>query len=106
MQDNPNTPEQEEPPLDAEDWEIAFEPYENHPEAALRLGFHLMVLKSYLVVRPIEILKVIAGLDRAIEVLFPYTAIHEFSFELFVRVTTGTLTLDEEQLMKSLGFEF
>jgi hypothetical protein len=105
MPDNPNTPENEDLPLDMEDWEIAFEPYEENPGAALRLGFHLMILKSYLAVNPIKIQAAIEGLDNALAVLFPYTEIHEFSFDLFVKVINGTLTVDEEQLLKSLGLE-
>jgi hypothetical protein len=31
--------------LDDEDWQIAFEPFEGHPQAALTLGFHLTELK-------------------------------------------------------------
>ena len=106
MQDDPNTSEQEDLPLDTEDWEIAFEPYEGNPGAALRLSAHLMILKSYLAVNPIKIQTAIEGIDNALEVLFPYTDIHEFSFELFVKVTNGTLTVGEELLLKSLGLEF
>jgi hypothetical protein len=105
MPDNPNTPENEDLPLDAEDWEIAFEPYEGNPGAALRLSAHLMILKSYLAVNPVKIQTAIEGLDNALAVLFPYTDIHEFSFELFVKVINGTLTVDEELLLKSLGLE-
>jgi hypothetical protein len=105
MQDNPNTSEQEDLLLDAEDWEIAFEPFEGNPGAALRFAFHLMMLKSYLAVNPIRIQTAIEGIDNALEVLFAYTEIHDFSFELFVKITTGTLTVDEEQLLKSLGLE-
>ena len=106
MQDDPSTSEQEELPLDTEAWEIAFKPYGGNPRAALRLGFHLMILKTYLAVNPIRIQAAIDGLDNALEVLFPHTEIHEFSFELFVKVTNGTLTVDEEQLLKALGLEF
>ena len=40
MQENPNT-ENQTPHLltDCEDWQIAFEPYEGDPRAALSLGF-------------------------------------------------------------------
>ena len=35
-----------EPPLDAEDWEIAFKVYEGHPALALMLAYHLSGLKE------------------------------------------------------------
>jgi len=38
MQENGNTDDQNQQ-IDHEDWELAFEPYEGHPSAALRLGF-------------------------------------------------------------------
>jgi hypothetical protein len=39
----PNTEETEGAPLDAEDWEIAFEPYAGHPGSALTLS-HIILL--------------------------------------------------------------
>jgi hypothetical protein len=42
MQDNPNT---ENPPLDAEDWQIAFEVYEGHPIDAFSLA-HKLIARS------------------------------------------------------------
>ena len=49
MLDNPNTDNQTQHPLmDREDWEIAFEPYEGHPGAALRFGFNVAILRTSL----------------------------------------------------------
>jgi hypothetical protein len=36
----------ENPSLDAEDWEIAFEVYKEHPLSALTLAYHLMALRG------------------------------------------------------------
>ena len=48
MQDDPNTEDTGGyQPLDTEDWEIAFEPYQGHPGPALSLGFNLVVLKRW-----------------------------------------------------------
>jgi len=41
-----------------------------------------------------------------VEVLFPYTDFHSTSFDLFVRLTEGKLTPDEEQMLNALGIEF
>jgi len=95
-----------EPPLDAEDWEIAFAPYEGNPGAALRLGFNLMVLKSYLAVEPLKIQAAIEGIDRGIEALFPHTQFREVSYDLFLKVVEGRLTLEEEQILKAMGIKF
>ena len=72
MSDNPNT-QHENPPLDAEDWQDAFEPYAGQTGAALMLGFNLTVLLSYLKVEPLEIELAIEGIERAIEALYPHT---------------------------------
>jgi hypothetical protein len=44
MPDNPIT---ENAPLDAEDWQIAFEPYAQFPILALVLAQHLTALQDY-----------------------------------------------------------
>lgn len=96
----------EQPPLDTEGWEIAFEPYEGHPGSALMLGFNFMVLKAYLVIEPFKIAEAIEGLDRAIEVLFHHSQFHEVAYRMFLKVAGGELTLEEEELLKSLGLKF
>ena len=95
-----------EEPLDAEDWEIAFAPYEGNPGAALSLGFRLMVLKSYLAVEPLKIQDAIKALDLAVEVLFPHTQFHGVSQELFRKVIEGKLTFEEDQKLREMGIEF
>jgi len=40
------------------------------------------------------------------EVLFPFTEFHEASFDLFVRLTEGRLTREEEEMLGALGFTF
>jgi len=49
---------------------------------------------------------VMEALDRAMEVLFPYTDFHEVSFDLFTRLTEGKLTHEEEQMLHALGMKF
>jgi hypothetical protein len=107
MQDNPNTDDQTQPVLsDAEDWEIAFEPYEGKPYAALQLGFNFAVLRMHLEGQLFKSPPVIEALDVAMEVLFAYTDFHSTSFDLFVRLTEGRLTTDEEQMLNALGVKF
>jgi len=106
MQDNPNTDNQTQTLSDAEDWEIAFEPYEGKPYAALQLGFNIAVLRTYLEGQLFKSPPVIEALDLAMEVVFPYTDFHSTSFDLFVRLTEGRVTPDEEQMLTALGIEF
>jgi hypothetical protein len=103
MQDNANT---ENPPLDTEDWELAFEPYEGHPGNALTLGFKFVVLKRYITVEPLKLQEAIEGLDRAMDVLFQHSQFHEVAYGLFHKLIEGQLTVEEEQLLKSLGLKF
>jgi hypothetical protein len=107
MQDNDTTDNQTQQPLtDREDWELAFEPYEGHPGAALNMGFNVAMLRTYFDSQLFKPRPVMEALDLAMEVLFPYTDFHSASFDLFVRLTEGKLTLEEEQMINALGVKF
>jgi hypothetical protein len=107
MQNDPTTDNQTQPPLiDREDWEIAFEPYEGQPNAAIRLGFNVAILRTHFEGQLIKSRPVMEALDLAMEVLFPFTSFHQASFDLFLRLTEGKLTFEEEQMLKALGVKF
>lgn len=89
--------------VDREDWEIAFQPYEERPGDALTLGFHIAILRTHLDGLLIKPRLVMEALDLAMEVLFPFTSFHGASFDLFLRFTEGKLTVDEEQMLNALG---
>lgn len=95
-----------QPLLEDEDWELALTPYENNPDAALNMAFNLAALRINLDSQRIKPRKSIEALDRAIEMLFPYTAFREVSFNLFRKLTDRKLEFDEEQLLNALGIEF
>ena len=106
MQDNRNTDNPTRHDLvDPEDWAIAFEPYEEKPDAALRLGLNLAILRTELDMLLIKSRPVIEALDDAMEILFPYTSFHDASLDLFIRFTEGKLTFDEEQVLNALGIK-
>ena len=65
-----------------------------------------MILKAYLAVAPLKIQESIEALDCAMEVLYPFTEFHEVSYDLFVRLASGKLTRDEEQILDALGVKF
>ena len=92
--------------MDREDWELALEPYKGKSVAALRLGFNLSILRAYLDAQTIKCRHAIGILDQALETLFPYTEFHDVSFSLFIRLTEGKLTFDEEQMLNALGIKF
>jgi len=52
MQDNPST---DNPPIDAEAWEIAFKPYGAYPKAAYDLARHLMAVRQFLQTQPPDV---------------------------------------------------
>ena len=107
MQDNPNTDNKTQQDLvDPEDWALAFETYEERPYEALQLGFNLARLRIELDGLLTKSPPVIDALDTAMKVLFHHTDFHDASFDLFIRLTEGKLTLDEEQMLNALGIKF
>ena len=107
MQDNPTTDNQAQHDLiDREDWELALEPYKGHADAALRLGFNVAILRTHLNAQLFKSRPVMEALDLAMETLFPYTSFHEASFDLFIRLTEGKLTFEEDQMLRAMGVEF
>ena len=106
MQDNPNTDNViEHPAVDADDWEIALEPYGCFPTAALVLSVNFTVLRSHLD-DPDNIQEAIEEIDRALDALYLHTHFHKLSYILFRRFADGTLSFEEQQILKSLGMSF
>jgi len=108
MQINITTDTTEEDPIpnplvERDLWEQAFEPFEGEHYAALRLGFNFAMLRNYLEGQLIKYPPVMESLDIAMEVLFGYSEFHDASFDLFIRLTEGKLTHEEEQMLNALG---
>jgi hypothetical protein len=111
MQDDPITEDQtddDRPQLlmDEEDWQIAFEPFEDRPSDALNLASKLGMLRAYLDAQTIKCRHAIEALDLALEVLFPFTSFHNASFDLFIKYIQVGLTFEEEQMVEALGVKF
>jgi hypothetical protein len=94
-----------EHPLDAEDWEIAFQPFKGDPYAALVLAFNLIGLKRHIPDGPTTH-EALAAIDRAVDVLFQYSQFRDVSYELFHAVIGGTVTVEQENALKGLGIKF
>ena len=103
MQNNPNT---ENPPIDAEAWEIAFKPYAEDAEAAFDLAKRLMEVKQYLKAKPPKPSLAIEALDEAVELLFPYTALSEAVYDLYLVFIEGKPTKAQEEIMEALGVRY
>lgn len=115
MRDDVTTDEEEDDddddvfprPLVAPDqWELAFEPLKADPYAALKLAVHFARLRKYLEGQLIKPRAVMEAFDLAREALFPHTDFHKASFEMFIKLTDGEITFEEEQILKAQGIRF
>jgi len=107
MQNNPNTDNTDNQPdlfeMDRLDWELAFQSLEKNSYPVLKLGFNFALMRKYLDMQLFKPRPVMEALDLAMEVLFPLTAFHDVSFNLFLKYAEGQLTFEEEQLLNALG---
>src|SRR5215204_176770 len=105
MQDNVNTDdtdsENDSPYMDAEDWQIAFEPYEGNAQAALTLGFLLTELK--LSITDLDMHEALGEINVAIDCLYEHSDFRSISREMFGTAIAGKLTTDKETLLRQLG---
>ena len=94
------------PLVERDQWELAFEPLKADPYAALKLGVHFATMRKYFDEQLIKPRAIIEAFDLAREVLFPYTDFQKASFDLFIKLTEGELTIEEEEILKAQGIEF
>jgi hypothetical protein len=92
--------------IDRDDWNVALEPYEGTPYAALMLGYNFAIMRTHLDSQILKSRPVITALALAMEALFPHTDFHSTSFDLFIKLAQGKLTFDEEQMLNALGMKF
>ena len=107
MHNNPNM-DSESPPLDHEDWRVAFQPYENFPELAFILAQHLHGVIKLIEQGRLGAAEALAGLDRAIECLMPHTRFadsryREIARKFYLRAVAGKLTLQQEDELRKFG---
>jgi hypothetical protein len=102
MQENPITdPETDIAYPDIEGWEIAFEPYEGNPQAALSLGFRLTDLKQ--LIRDLDMHEALQEIEVAIDCLYEHSDFRSITREMFGTAIEGRLTTDKEILLRQLG---
>lgn len=89
--------------LEAENWKIALGRYDGHLMPALLLAHQLMAIKQCLQRGRKGLPDAIAGLDLAIEELYPHTDFHKISYKLYVRRLEGIIKPDQEEKLRELG---
>lgn len=107
MPDHANT-DSEPPPLDHEDWRIAFQPYANFPDLAFILAQHLHGVTKLIEQGARGTAEALAGLDRAIECLMPHTRFadsryREIARKFYLQAVAGKLSTEQEDKLHELG---
>lgn len=107
MQRNATT-DSEGPPLDCEDWKIAFQPYENFCDLAFVLAQHLHGVIKLIEQGRRGTAEALAGLDRAIVALMPHTRFadsryREIARKFYLRAVAGNLSVEQEDELRKLG---
>ena len=95
--------ESENAPLDAEDWQIAFEVYEGHPIDAFSLAHKLIAVQEFLQGDRKRIPDAVAALDQAVDALYEHTDFRRVSHELYRAAVEGRITTDQERAISELG---
>lgn len=92
--------------LDPENWKIVFGVYKGRSISALALAYQLIAIKQSLQRGRKGIPDAIAGLDQAIDSLYPHTDFHKVGHKLFLRTIEGNLTPKQEERLRELGIKF
>ena len=89
--------------LDPEQWEMVLQVYAGHPVPALTLAYQLIEIKRSLRRGQRGILDAIAGLDFAVEALYPHTDFYKMGRTSFSEQSKATLDLSRKKSYESLG---
>ena len=88
--------------LDPRDWKVIFEVYAREPTLALALAYQFIALKQSLQRGPKGIPDALAGLNQAIDSLYPHTDFHKMARRLYYRTIESTITFKQEDLITAL----
>jgi hypothetical protein len=89
--------------LDAEQWKIVLKVYAGHPVSALILAYQLIAIKQSLQRGRKGKPDAIAGLDLALEALYPHTNFYKMGHKFYLRTIEGTLKPQQEAKLRELG---
>jgi hypothetical protein len=107
MRDNTITDnEDDESPIETEQWEIALKPYATDADAAFDMARRLMEIKKLLQAQPPSVSLAKAALNDACELLFPFTEFRQAAYDLYLTFIEGTPTKAQEDILTSLLVKF
>ena len=89
--------------LDAEQWKLVLKVYAGHPVSALTLAYQLIAIKQSLHGGKQGASEAIAGLDLAIDALYPHTDFHKMAHKFYLRTIEGSLKPNQEEKLRQLG---
>jgi hypothetical protein len=89
--------------LDAEQWKIVLKVYAGHSIPALTLAYQLIAIKQSLQRGREGIPDAIAGLDLAIDGLYPHTDFYKMGRKFYHRTIEGNLRPEQEEKLRQLG---
>lgn len=92
--------------LDAENWKIVFGVYRGRSISALALAYQLIAIKQSLQRGRRGIPDAVAGLDLAIDALFPHTDFHKVGHKFYLHTIESNLTPKQEERLRELGIKF
>jgi hypothetical protein len=95
-------PANESPALDAEDWNIVFEAYDEYPVLAFILAQHLAHVKELIQGGHKAKAESLAALDRAIESLMPRTNFRDAGRKVYLLAVAGELSHEQEEMIDKL----
>jgi len=98
--------EDDESPIETEQWEIALKPYATDADAAFDMARRLMEIKKLLQTKPPSVSLARAALDDACELLFPFTEFSQAAYDLYLTFIAGTPTKAQEDALTSMGVKF
>ena len=82
---------------------MVLEVYAGHPVAALTLAYQLIEIKQSLKRGQKGIPNAIAGLDLAIDAIYPHTDFHKMAHKYYHRTIEGNLKPEQEEKLRQLG---
>src|SRR5688572_27382934 len=95
--------ENENRPLDTEDWDIVFAAYADYPVLAFILAQHLAHVRELIQRGRSGRADARAGLDRAIDSLMPHTVFRDAGRTVYLLAVAGILRPEHEEIIREIG---
>jgi hypothetical protein len=93
-------PENENPLLDSEDWQVVFQAYEEYPILAFILAQHFECIKGLIQGGPRKAIEAIAIVDQAIDSLMPHTNFRDSDRSAYLLAVAGKLKPQQDETIR------